>query len=499
MIYLEDLPNELILSLFSYLTKFELLKSFLKLNIRFNILLSNYIHHINLSSILTKNQIDKYSKNYFPYINNDIYSLTFDNYEIGKYFLEKIKFIQLENLYKIKLIDNGIDLQDGLFEIFKPNILNLVITSLSQEKKRWKFSSTSIKQLQIELQTGDIAKNFLTNQFDVLSTSILVDIRITCSKLSEYFQLFNCQFSIHIHKLCVSIFSIDKTDYHHLSILPYLNEFQLEICQIPFYLIQFLIPSNENLKRFAFIGQTTTINAKSWKILLEKYISLEQFHLYLSNNKSIDLFDIEEWKYEFPKYLVKYNSLNNSFQICSSKFDIFDRLYLNESIEHLNHIEYPNKIVHLIIRSQYWCSYFDLSLNIQNELITRFHRIKRLSTTYRQLEYFLKSSFLNQIQQLDLEFLENYCVIQSDIAEKFLNLKSISLSSIYDGIHELQLHTIIKDILLNKLSNIIYITIDAIQIIDDEHVENSISQWYLLQNNQPIINYIPGKSLSIWF
>ncbi len=341
--------------------------------------------------------------------------------------------------------------------------------------------------------------SYLLNQLEFLSTSVLVDIRITFSKLSEYFQLFNCHFPTRIEKLYVSIFSIDKTDYHHSPILPSLIDFQLEICQIPFYLIEFLLPSTNNLKRLTFIGQTTTINAKSWKFLLEKSNSIEEFNLHLSNNKHIELSDIEEWKSEFPKYSVEYNSMNNSFRICSSKFDRINRLYLNECIKELNHIEYSNKISHLILRSQYWCSYFDLSSNIQNELLTRFNRIQRLSTTYRQLNDFLRTNFLNQIQQLDLEFAENYCYIQSEIAEKFVNLKSICLSSMYDGIHELNLHTIIKDILLKKFSKIIYIHIDAIRIMDEQQVENSISQWYSYQINQPIINYTEGKSLSIWF
>jgi len=165
MFHLEDLPNELILIIFSYLTKFELLESFLKLNIRFNILLSNYIHHLYFSSILTKNQLDKYSQNYFPFINNYIYSLTFDNYQIGNDFLEKTKFIQLENLSRIKLIDNGIDLQEDLLQRFKPDTLNLVITSLNQENKRWKLLSTSVKRLQIELETGENAKKYLRSTF----------------------------------------------------------------------------------------------------------------------------------------------------------------------------------------------------------------------------------------------------------------------------------------------------------------------------------------------
>jgi len=69
----------------------------------------------------------------------------------------------------------------------------------------------------------------------------------------------------------------------------------------------------------------------------------------------------------------------------------------------------------------------------------------------------------------------------------------------YDGIYDINLHSILKDTLLNKFSKIIYIYIDAIRIIDDKHVEKSISEWYSSTLNQPIIKYIQGKFLSIWF
>jgi hypothetical protein len=87
--------------------------------------------------------------------------LTFDNYQIGNDFLEKTKFVQLENLSRIKLIDDGIDLQEDLLKRFKPDILNIVITSLNQDNKPWKFLSTSVKRLQIELETGENAKKYL--------------------------------------------------------------------------------------------------------------------------------------------------------------------------------------------------------------------------------------------------------------------------------------------------------------------------------------------------
>jgi hypothetical protein len=40
-----------------------------------------------------------------------------------------------------------------------------VITSLNQENKRWKFLSTSVKRLQIELETGENAKKYLRSAF----------------------------------------------------------------------------------------------------------------------------------------------------------------------------------------------------------------------------------------------------------------------------------------------------------------------------------------------
>jgi hypothetical protein len=153
MFCLEDLPNELFLIIFSYLKKYELIKSFYELNKRLNSILFKFVYHINLSSIITKDQLEKYLNIY-----SFIYSLTIDNYQIGNYFFEKIKFIQLENLYRIKLIDNGIH----LLERIKPDVLNIVITSLNYENK---FLLTSLKRLEIEFQIGEYAKKYFLSFF----------------------------------------------------------------------------------------------------------------------------------------------------------------------------------------------------------------------------------------------------------------------------------------------------------------------------------------------
>lgn len=152
MFCLEDLPNELFLLIFSYLKKFELIESFLQLNNRLNNLLLKYISHINLSTIFRKNEI-----NHFLNINSFISSITIDNYQIGNYFIDKIN---LENLYRIKFIDNGIDLQEKFFEKFQPEILNIVITSSNSNDKQCKFISKSLKRLEIEFQSGEYAKRY---------------------------------------------------------------------------------------------------------------------------------------------------------------------------------------------------------------------------------------------------------------------------------------------------------------------------------------------------
>ena len=486
----DELPNELYLIIFSYFKKYQLIQSFYQLNRRINYLIIKYFLHINLSTKFPNKQFKEYLN-----IQSFISSLTIESNQIEKSFLNQI---QLDSLNQIKLIDSAIDLQEYILDKFQPETLHLVFTSLNELNRNSQINFQSLKKLELEFYIGEYAKNYLLNEINIFSPSILVNLRMIFSKLSEYLKLFSCQFSNCIEKVSVSIFSIDQINFSYPKIsLPYLNDFQLEICQISFDLIKYLLPETNSLKRFAFIGQTTTINAKLWKDLLEtRYHSIEHFDLHLSNINSIQFTDIQQWKSEFPNYSIDYNDFNHIFRLHSSKFDFLERIYLNESIENLNHIEYSNKISHLIIRSEYWCSYIHLSIDIQKDLIKRFHLIKHLSTTSRQLDYFSQTKFLNQIEQLDLEFSEKYCSINNQIAEQLIHLKSLSLSSIYDGIHQINLHTIIKQILLKQFPKIIYLYIDAIEITDEEQVENSISQWY---SSEPLIQYIQGKYLSIWF
>ena len=346
-------------------------------------------------------------------------------------------------------------------------------------------------------------KNVFSCLNEIVCEGMPVYLRLILPKLSEYFQICQSSLSIFIRKLSLSIFSIDQFDFNPppVIILPHLEDFQIEICFIPFLSLQSLLPNNSprnSLQRFAFHGQTNNINAKSWRSLLSYYQSIDHFDLHLFAIDSIHFSDIQQWNEQFPGYVIDYHPTTKIFRFHSSKFDRLERMILNESIDHLDQIEYLNEIQHLIIRSEYWCSYFQFSSNLEKNFSYRFRSIEHLTTTYRQLEYLhrLEKNFFHQIVQLHLEFSEQYCRIDEDLAKEFIRLKSLSLSSFYDGTHDVHLHSTIREILLRKFSQMIYLSIDAIRIIDEEQVEHVISQWYV---NQPTIEYQPGKSFSIWF
>lgn len=335
------------------------------------------------------------------------------------------------------------------------------------------------------------------NEMNVIGRMIPVCLRLIFPKLSQYFQIFEHLVCVSIQKLSISIFSIDQFDSqpHRIS-LPNLRDFQIEISFIPFNSLPNLLPINP-LQRFAFIGQTNTINAKSWRSLLSEYQTIDRFDLQLGDVDDVHYADLDEWKEQFPGYTIDYQRLKRIFRIHSSRFDRLERIFLNESIQRVDHLDYLNEINHLIIRSEYWCSYFNLPLAIEKNFMNHFRFIQHLTTTYRQLEFLLiHKPFLNQILQLDLEFSEKYCFIHQNIAQELTRLKSLSLSSFYDGIHDLHLHSTIKDLLLTKFPQVIYLYIDGIRVVDDEQVENTISQWYSVE---PLIDYEQGKSLSIWF
>lgn len=155
---LEDLPNELLLIVFTYLSKLHLFQAFLRINGRLNDLLSKYAHHINLSSVFSQLEIEQYCHNVLPQLKDTVYSLTLDSGHIGRSLLETAKCIPLHNLSRIKLIGRGLDLQEDLLRVLRPDVLHLVITSFNETSKLCPLASTSVQRLKIEFETGEDAR-----------------------------------------------------------------------------------------------------------------------------------------------------------------------------------------------------------------------------------------------------------------------------------------------------------------------------------------------------
>lgn len=295
-----------------------------------------------------------------------------------------------------------------------------------------------------------------------------------------------------IEKFSLSIISIDDHSSRSHLVLPELTDFQLEVSSISLDLFESLLPLNDKtrLKRLAFIGRLTNIDARQWRRFLSPFSSLKRWDLQLFDPSSID------WDDEFPQCYFEWNPSTHIFRRCSSTFDRFSRLCVNECLEDLTHLARPDSISHLILRSQYWCSYFPLSSSIEQVLISRFHSIRRLSISSRQLRVFYRTNFLDQIERMDLEFAEQFCQIDSDVQGEFPRLKSVYLSSIYEGVHQLNLHSTLREILREKFVQVNFLSIDSIKILDDEQLRETIDDWF---PSSPRLVYIPGQAFSIWF
>ena len=298
-----------------------------------------------------------------------------------------------------------------------------------------------------------------------------------------------------IEKFSLSIVSIDDPSSRSHLVLPELTDFQLEVPSISLDLFESLLPLTDKtrLKRLAFTGRLTNIDARQWRRFLVQFSSLERWDLQLFDPSSI------AWHEEadFPRCYFEWNPSTNVFRRCSSRFDRFSRLCVNECLEDLTHLDRPDSISHLILRSQYWCSYFPLSSSIEQFLISRFHSLRRLSISSRQLRVFYRTNFLDQIERLDLEFAEQFCRLDCDVEDEFPRLKSVYLSSIYEGVQQVQLHSTLREILREKFVQVNFLSIDSIEILDAEQLRETIDEWF--PSSPPRLVYIPGQAFSLWF
>lgn len=316
--------------------------------------------------------------------------------------------------------------------------------------------------------------------------------------------MFSSPIDLPIDKLSLTIFSIDSIDRPMKFVFPRLKDFQIEICSIEFDFLSEILPltNEEKLERFSFTGKTTKIDGRSWKILLDQYRSIDRIDLKLFlSTDSFSFHQLIEWENEFPKRFFQIDRRKKLLEISSSKFDHLDQICLNESVDDLQQIDYPNEISHLTIRSQYWCSKFDLPTNIFTDLLNRFVHLRRLSINYQQLKIFLNKHFLSQIEQLDLEFSERFCFIDEQISTEFPRLKSLQISSIYEGTYPIELQSTIRTILFQRFSHLNFLSIDSIEFVDvqEENVQSMISEWFQFRTVSPRISYLKGKTFSIWF
>ena len=149
----DDLPNELYLIVFCYLTKDELIESFYQLNQRINSILLKYFSRIFLQTKLTRKQIEQYQQ-----IDAFIQNLTIENYQIGKEFIcEKIS---LKNLSRIQFIDSALELYENVIERIQPEIIAFVSTCFCQNQRKFDFQSKSIQKFQFEFLSNDFATKY---------------------------------------------------------------------------------------------------------------------------------------------------------------------------------------------------------------------------------------------------------------------------------------------------------------------------------------------------
>lgn len=148
---LEDLPNELLLQIFSYLNQLPIFQCFLDLNQRWRNLLVRHMSTLRLSSNDNHDDTRRLLEEYLPSIKDFVRSLSIDHQLIGNVFLHQWKFHPLINLCSLELIDHGIDLVEELLRVCQPERLKIVQTPFCQARRVQRtFLPTSLRRLQID-------------------------------------------------------------------------------------------------------------------------------------------------------------------------------------------------------------------------------------------------------------------------------------------------------------------------------------------------------------
>lgn len=145
---LEDLPNELLLQIFSYLNQLQIFQCFLDLNQRWTDLL---VRHMSTLRLSMNDDTHRLLEEYLPSIKDFVRSLSIDHQLIDNAFLQHWKFHPLINLCSLELIDHGIDLAEELLRVCQPERLKIVQTPFCQARRvQRSFLPTSLRRLQID-------------------------------------------------------------------------------------------------------------------------------------------------------------------------------------------------------------------------------------------------------------------------------------------------------------------------------------------------------------
>ena len=148
---LEDLPNELLLQIFSYLNQLQIFQCFLHFNQRWTNLLVRHMSTLRLSMNDRHDDTHRLLEEYLPSIKDFVNSLSIDHQLIGDAFLQQWKFHPLINLCSLELIDDGIDLAEELLQVCQPERLKIVQTPFCQVRRvQRSFLPSSLRRLQID-------------------------------------------------------------------------------------------------------------------------------------------------------------------------------------------------------------------------------------------------------------------------------------------------------------------------------------------------------------
>ena len=148
---IEDLPNELLLQVCSYLNQLELCQCFLALNERWRNLLCRHMSHLSLSMNIKLEERHRLLNEYFPRMKHFVSSVTIDHPAMTRAFLEQCKSQPLVNLSALEFIDHGLEGSEELLRVCQPERLKIVQTSFYHGRELQCSSlPSSLRRLEID-------------------------------------------------------------------------------------------------------------------------------------------------------------------------------------------------------------------------------------------------------------------------------------------------------------------------------------------------------------